>query len=102
MHISKARIAEKEHKVIGNKCRKNARNECTTEQRSSSATKDNESRKTLILKDGTTIKVQPFTEHVKYFGKQLNLINHTNKDIEERIRKGFVKFNEFKPQLCAK
>ena len=35
-------------------------------------------------------------------GKQLNLINHTDKDIDERIRKGFIKFSEFKPQLCAK
>ena len=41
-------------------------------------------------------------EHVKYLGKQLNLINHTDKDIEERIRKGWVKFSEFKSQFCAK
>ena len=32
----------------------------------------------------------------------LNLINHTDKDIDERIRKGWIKFSEFKSQLCAK
>ena len=41
-------------------------------------------------------------EHVKYVETQLNLINHTDNYIEERIRKGFVKFSEFKSQLCAK
>ena len=39
----------------------------------------------LILKDGTSIKVLSPNEHVKYLGKQLNLINHTDKDIDERI-----------------
>ena len=55
-----------------------------------------------MLKDGTAIRILTPNEHVKYLGKQLNLINHTDKDIEERIRKGWVKFSEFKSQLCAK
>ena len=54
-----------------------------------------------MLKDVTSIKVLPPTEHVKYVGKQLNLINHTDKDIDQRIRNGWITFNEFKPQLCA-
>ena len=56
----------------------------------------------MLLKDGTAIKILKPHEHVKYLGKQLNLINHTDRDIEERIRKGWIKFSEFKPQLCAK
>ena len=56
----------------------------------------------MILKDGTAIKILKPHEHVKYLGKQLNLINHTDHDIEERIRKGWIKFSEFKPQLCAR
>ena len=55
-----------------------------------------------MLKDGTAIRILTPNEHVKYLGKQLNLINHTDKDIDERIRKGWIKFSEFKPQLCAK
>ena len=56
----------------------------------------------MLLKDGTAIRILKPHEHVKYFGKQLNLINHTDRDIEERIRKGWIKFSEFRPQLCAK
>ena len=63
--------------------------------------KEREAGEVLTLKDGTTFKVLPFIEHAKYMRKQLNLINHTDKDIDERIRKGWIQFNEFKPQLCA-
>ena len=56
----------------------------------------------MLLKDGTAIRILKPHEHVKYLGKQLNLINHTDRDIEERIRKGWVKFSEFRPQVCAK
>ena len=54
------------------------------------------------MNDGTTIKIVSLTDRVKYLGKQLNFINHTDNDIDERIRKGWIKFNEFKQQLCVK
>ena len=56
----------------------------------------------ITLKNGTKIQVLPLTDHVKYLGKHVNLVNHTDKDIEDRIRKGWLTNNEFKPQLCAR
>ena len=44
----------------------------------------------ITLKDGTLIEVLPITEHVKYIVQQLDLVGHADKDIEERIRKGFA------------
>ena len=64
--------------------------------------KEAEEADKMILKDGTAIRILKPHERVKYFGKQLNLINHTDRDIEEMIRKGWIKFSEFRPQLCAK
>ena len=57
--------------------------------------KDQKDKEVIKLKDGTAIKILPLTDHVKYFGKQLNPINHTDKDIDEHIRNGWIKFNEF-------
>ena len=42
----------------------------------------------ITLNDGTKIQVLPITDHIKYLGQQLNLVDHTDNDIDERIRKG--------------
>ena len=42
------------------------------------------------------------TEHVKYLGKLLDLVNPNNEDIEARIAKGWEPFDGFRQQLCKK
>ena len=40
-------------------------------------------------------------DHIKYSGQQFSFIDHTDKDIDERIRKGWITFKEFRHQLCS-
>ena len=72
-------------------------NDCTEPRR-----QDKQLTDEITRKDGTRIEVLPIPEHVKYFGKLFNLVDHTDKDIDERIQKGFRQFNEFRSQLCPK
>ena len=55
----------------------------------------------IILKDLTKMQILPLIDYVKYLGQQLNLVDHTDNDIDERIRKGWNKFNECILQLFA-
>ena len=80
---------------IGTNCSDHKESEITANntkrdppQKSKVATGDN-----LDLRDGTSIRILSPNEQVKYLGNQLNLINHTDKDIDERIRKGWIKFS---------
>ena len=41
----------------------------------------------IIFKDGNKIQALPITDHVKYLGQQLNFVDHTDKDTDERIAK---------------
>ena len=95
---------KKTQKSPGVTCTKDQVGETTASKKKRDAHKDGKANAgdNLILKDGTSIKILSPNEHVKYLGKQFNLINHTNKDIDERTRKGLIKFNEFKPALCQR
>ena len=94
--------AAKESKKDKKKPTKKCKQGTSTKEDDAKNQKDQALINKLMLKDGTTIKILSPNEHVKYLGKMLNLINHTDKDIDERIRKGLIKFSEFQPQLCSK
>ena len=99
---TKKGAAKKYQKPQGTTCTNVQEGETTVNNKKRDTPKDckDKAGDNLILKDGTSIRILSPNEHVKYLGKQLNLINHTDKDIDERIRKGWMKFSEFKQ--CSK
>ena len=85
----------KERATTAGKCKIKAQKERRAVKQSTKDQKGGEAAEVLTLRDGTTIKVIPFTDHVKYLGKQFNFINHTDKDLDARIRNGLIQFDEF-------
>ena len=88
--------AGKAQKAIGGICTKDKAGDTTASKRKREACKDStiKTGDSLTLKDGTSRKVISPNEHVKYLGKQFNLINNIDKDIDDRIRKGWIKFDK--------
>ena len=65
-------------------CAKETRPYNADKQMTKNANSMNQTVNEIVLKDGKQIQVLPLIEHVKYVGKQLNLVNHIeNRNIKE-------------------